>query len=171
MLQLEHYIRTIPNFPQPGIVFRDLTPLIGNAYALRTAIHELSRPYHDSQIDVVAGMEARGFIFGALVAWQLGTGFVPLRKPGKLPAEVEAVTYDLEYGTATLEVHRDALSRGHRVLLVDDVLATGGTAAASVDLVTRLGATLVGCAFLVELAALGGRARLGTTPIHAVLTL
>jgi adenine phosphoribosyltransferase len=116
-------------------------------------------------------MEARGFIFGALVAWELGTGFVPLRKPGKLPAEVEAVTYDLEYGTATLEVHRDAFRPGRRVLLVDDVLATGGTAAASIDLVKRLGATLVGCAFLVELAALGGRARLAGYPLHTVLTL
>jgi adenine phosphoribosyltransferase len=171
VIRLEDYIRSIPDFPQRGVVFRDLTPLLGDAYALRTAIHELALPFRDANIDVVAGMEARGFIFGALVAWQLGAGFVPLRKPGKLPAEVEAVTYELEYGTATLEVHRDALGRDHRVLLVDDVLATGGTAAASVDLVTRLGAELVGCAFLVELRALGGRARLGGQRIHAVLTL
>jgi adenine phosphoribosyltransferase len=171
VLKLEDYIRAIPDFPQPGVTFRDLTPLLGDACALRTAIRELALPFRAAGIDVVAGMEARGFIFGALVAWQLGTGFVPLRKPGKLPAEVEAVTYQLEYGTATLEVHRDALGRGHRVLLVDDVLATGGTAAASIDLVTRLGAELVGCAFLVELAALGGRARLGRQPVHVVLTL
>jgi len=171
MLKLEDYIRPIPDFPKPGIMFRDLTPLLLSPDALRLAVHELVQPYRDARVDVVAGMEARGFIFGALVAWQLGTGFVPLRKPGKLPAEVEAVTYDLEYGTATLEVHRDALGRGHRVLLVDDVLATGGTAAASIDLVRRLGATLVGCAFLVELAALGGRARLAGHPLHAVLTL
>ena len=116
-------------------------------------------------------MEARGFIFGALAAWQLGTGFVPLRKPGKLPASVEAVSFALEYGTATLEVHRDALAVGHRVLLVDDVLATGGTAAASVDLVQRLGAAVVGCAFLLELAALEGRQRLAGQRIHSVLTL
>jgi adenine phosphoribosyltransferase len=171
VLKLEDYIRTIRDFPQPGVVFRDLTPLLGDACALRTSIHELAQPFRDADVDVVAGMEARGFIFGALVAWQLGAGFVPLRKPGKLPAEVEAVTYELEYGTATLEVHRDALGRGRRVLLVDDVLATGGTAAASVDLVTRLGAELVGCAFLVELVALGGRARLCGRRIHAVLAL
>ena len=171
MLKLETYIRTIRDFPQPGVVFRDLTPLLGDACALRASIHELAQPFRDASVDVVAGMEARGFIFGALVAWQLGAGFVPLRKPGKLPAEVEAVTYELEYGTATLEVHRDALGSGRRVLLVDDVLATGGTAAASVDLVTRLGAELVGCAFLVELIALGGRARLPGQRIHAVLAL
>ena len=171
MLRLEDYIRSIPDFPQAGVMFRDLTPLLGDAYALRTAIRELALPFRDAHVDVVAGMEARGFIFGALVAWQLGAGFVPLRKPGKLPAEVEAVTYELEYGTATLEVHRYALGAGRRVLLVDDVLATGGTAAASVDLVTRLGAELVGCAFLVEIAALAGRARLPGQTIHAVLTL
>ncbi len=171
MLKLESYIRSIPDFPQPGVMFRDLTPLLGDAGALRTAIGALAAPFRDAQVDVVAGMEARGFIFGALVAWQLGAGFVPLRKPGKLPAAVEAVTYDLEYGTATLEVHRDALGPGHRVLLVDDVLATGGTAAASIDLVTRLGAELVGCAFLVELVALAGRERLGGQQIHAVLRL
>lgn len=171
MLRLEDYVRSIPDFPQPGVMFRDLTPLLGDAYALRTAVRELALPFRDADVNVVAGMEARGFIFGALVAWQLGAGFVPLRKPGKLPAEVEAVTYELEYGTATLEVHRDALGSGRRVLLVDDVLATGGTAAASVDLVTRLGAELVGCAFLVEVTALGGRARLGGQRIHAVLAL
>ncbi len=171
VLKLEGYVRSIPDFPQPGVTFRDLTPLLGDACALRTSIGELSRPFRDAGVDVVAGMEARGFIFGALVAWQLGAGFVPLRKPGKLPAEVEAVTYELEYGTATLEVHRDALAKGSRVLLVDDVLATGGTAAASVDLVTRLGAELVGCAFLVEIVALGGRARLPGQRIHAVLQL
>jgi adenine phosphoribosyltransferase len=128
-------------------------------------------PFRDARVAVVAGMEARGFIFGALAAWQLGTGFVPLRKPGKLPAGVEAVTYTLEYGTASLEVHRDALRKGQRVLLVDDVLATGGTAAASAALVERLGATIVGCAFLLELAALGGRARLAGHDVHSVLTL
>ena len=171
MLKLESYIRSIPDFPQPGVMFRDLTPLLGDACALRAAIGALAAPYRDARVDVVAGMEARGFIFGALVAWQLGAGFVPLRKPGKLPAAVEAVTYDLEYGTATLEVHRDALGPGHRVLLVDDVLATGGTAAASIDLVTRLGAELVGCAFLIELVALAGRERLAGQAIHAVLRL
>jgi adenine phosphoribosyltransferase len=171
VLKLEDYIRPVPDFPQPGVLFRDLTPLLGDAAALRESVRRLTEPFRDARIDVVAGMEARGFIFGALAAWQLGAGFVPLRKPGKLPAEVEAVTYALEYGTATLEVHRDALGPGHRVLLVDDVLATGGTAEASIALVARLGADLVGCAFLVELAALGGRARLGAQRIHSVLAL
>jgi adenine phosphoribosyltransferase len=171
MVRLEDHIRAIPDFPQRGVVFRDLTPLLGDPAALRAAMAALLAPFRDEHIEVVAGMEARGFIFGALAAWELGAGFVPLRKPGKLPAEVEAVTYDLEYGRATLEVHRDALSAGCRVLIVDDVLATGGTAAASVDLVRRLGATLVGCAFLVELVALNGRARLGGERVHAVLRL
>jgi adenine phosphoribosyltransferase len=169
--ELQTYIRAIPDFPQPGVTFRDLTPLMGDPHALRTAITRLVAPFRDARIDVVAGMEARGFIFGSLAAWQLGTGFVPLRKPGKLPAEVEAVTYSLEYGRAGLEVHKDAISRGHRVLLVDDVLATGGTAAASIDLVGRLGGVLVGCAFLVELPVLGGRARLDGQRIHSVLTM
>jgi len=171
MVRLEDHIRAIPDFPQRGVVFRDLTPLLGDPAALRAAMAALLAPFRDERIEVVAGMEARGFIFGALAAWELGAGFVPLRKPGKLPAEVEAVTYDLEYGRATLEVHRDALAAGCRVLIVDDVLATGGTAAASVDLVRRLGAELVGCAFLVELVALNGRARLGGERVHAVLRL
>ncbi|MBS0394885.1 MAG: adenine phosphoribosyltransferase [Proteobacteria bacterium] len=170
-MPLQDHIRTILDFPQKGVVFRDLTPLLADPAALRAAVAALIEPFRGESVEVVAGMEARGFIFGALAAWELGAGFVPLRKPGKLPAEVEAVTYELEYGTATLEVHRDALSRGRRVLLVDDVLATGGTAAASVDLMARLGAELVGCAFLVELLALGGRRRLAGQRVHAVLSL
>ena len=169
VIELGRYIRSVADFPKAGVVFRDLTPLLGDAVALRAAIGRLTEPFREAHVEVVAGMEARGFIFGALAAWQLGTGFVPLRKPGKLPAAVEAVSYDLEYGTAGLEVHRDALGRGQRVLLVDDVLATGGTAAASVDLVARLGAEIVGCAFLIELAALGGRARLAGQRIHSVI--
>ncbi len=169
-MDLERYIRTIPDFPQPGVMFRDLTPLLGNAAALRAVIGRLIEPYRGGEVDVVVGMEARGFIFGALAAWQLGAGFVPLRKPGKLPAAVERVTYDLEYGTNSLEVHRDAISPGRRVLLVDDVLATGGTAAASVELVRRLGGEIVGWAFVAELAALAGRERLSGLKIHSVLT-
>lgn len=169
-MDLERYIRTIPDFPQPGVMFRDLTPLLGNAAALRAVIGRLIEPYRDAEVDVVVGMEARGFIFGALAAWQLGAGFVPLRKPGKLPAAVERVTYDLEYGTNSLEVHRDAISPGRRVLLVDDVLATGGTAAASVELVRRLGGEIAGWAFVAELAALAGRERLPGLKIHSVLT-
>jgi adenine phosphoribosyltransferase len=170
-VQLDRYVRSIPNFPKPGVTFRDLTPLIGDPRALRSSIAALVTPFRNAGIDIVAGMEARGFIFGSLAAWQLGTGFVPLRKPGKLPAEVEAVSYALEYGTASLEVHRDAIGRGHRVLLVDDVLATGGTAAASVDLVNRLGGEIVGCAFLVELAMLEGRRKLEGQRIHTVLRM
>jgi adenine phosphoribosyltransferase len=170
-VQLERFVRAIPNFPKPGVTFRDLTPLMGDACALRASITALVAPFRDDRIDVVAGMEARGFVFGSLAAWALGTGFVPLRKPGKLPAEVEAVSYALEYGTATLEVHRDAIGVGHRVLLVDDVLATGGTAAASVDLVSRLGGAIVGCAFLIELPVLEGRAKLAGQRIHSVLSM
>ena len=171
MPELARYIRTIPDFPQPGVLFRDLTPLLADAAALRAAVLAIVAPFREAGVGMVAGMEARGFIFGALAAAELATGFVPLRKPGKLPAGVEAVTYALEYGTATLEVHRDALKHGHRVLLVDDVLATGGTAAASLDLVRRLGAEVAGCAFLLELAALGGRQRLGGCRVHSVLQM
>jgi adenine phosphoribosyltransferase len=163
-------IRTVPDFPQPGVLFRDLTPLMGDSQALRATIEALVAPFRGDRVQLVAGMEARGFVFGALAAYELGAGFVPLRKPGKLPAQVEAVTYALEYGTATLEVHRDALGHGRRVLLVDDVLATGGTAAASVDLLERLGATLVGCAFVLELEALHGRGRLPGRRLHRVLS-
>jgi len=170
-MDLKSYVRAIADFPQPGVIFRDLTPLMGNAEALRSAVHELVAPFRSAGVEAVAGMEARGFIFGALAAWELRTGFVPLRKPGKLPARVEAVTYALEYGTAALEVHQDALGPGHRVLLVDDVLATGGTAAASIDLVSRLGAVVLGFAFVLELEALGGRARLGGQRVHSVLVL
>jgi adenine phosphoribosyltransferase len=171
MTELLRYVRAVADFPQPGVIFRDLTPLMGDARALRASIDALVAPFRAADVEVVAGMEARGFIFGALAARELDTGFVPLRKPGKLPAGVEAVTYTLEYGTASLEVHRDALGHHRRVLLVDDVLATGGTAAASVDLLARLGATVVGCAFVLELAALGGRLRLPGQRVHSVLTL
>ena len=170
MIDLAALVRTVPDFPKPGILFRDLTPLMGDAAALRVTIERLVAPFRASRVETVAGTEARGFIFGALAAAALGAGFVPLRKPGKLPAAVEAVTYQLEYGTATLEVQRDALHRGRRVLLVDDVLATGGTAAASVDLLERLGATVVGLGFVLELAALGGRAKLAGRTLHSVLT-
>jgi adenine phosphoribosyltransferase len=170
-MPLSELIRTVPDFPQPGVQFRDLTPLLADRAAMRETVAALIAPFRGVAIDAVAGMEARGFVFGALAAWELGTGFVPLRKPGKLPAAVEAVSYALEYGRATLEVHRDALAGGRRVLLVDDVLATGGTAAASVELLERLGAELVGCAFVLELTALHGRARLPGRRVHCVLAL
>ena len=171
MTELATLIRTIPDYPKPGVLFRDLTPLMGDAAALRATVQSLVAPFRAAGVELVAGMEARGFIFGALAAWELGAGFVPLRKPGKLPAAIETVSYALEYGTASLEVHRDALGGANRVLLVDDVLATGGTAAASVDLVERLGATVVGFAFVLELAAFGGRRRLDGRMLHSVVTL
>jgi len=167
--RLQSLIRPIPNFPKPGIVFRDITPLLADPAAMRLAVQRLVEPFVGEHVDVVAGMEARGFIFGALCAQELAAGFVPLRKPGKLPHRTESASFALEYGENALEVHVDALGHGHRVLLVDDLIATGGTAAASVSLIERLGGTLVGCAFLIELDALGGRAALGAHRVHSVL--
>ena len=159
-MNLSDFVRTVPDFPSPGILFRDLTPLLGDASALAKSAQLLAAPYQGMGIRLVAGMEARGFIFATLVARELNAGFIPLRKAGKLPAAVEATCYALEYGTATLEVHADALKPNDTVLIVDDVLATGGTAAAAVDLIQRLGGDLKGLAFVVELEALQGRARL-----------
>ncbi len=162
-------VRPVPDFPIPGVTFRDLTPLMADPEALGRAVSALADPFRGAGIGQVAGIEARGFVFGALVARELAAGFVPLRKPGKLPSVVESVSYALEYGTASLEVHRDALPPGARVLLVDDVLATGGTAAAAVELLGRLGARPAGAAFLLELPALQGRARLSGLHVHSVL--
>jgi adenine phosphoribosyltransferase len=169
MERLRAKIRDIPNFPKPGIIFKDLTPLVRDPASLRLAVHQLLHPFLGQPITAVAGMEARGFIFGSLVAWELGLGFVPLRKPGKLPHDVQSVDYDLEYGSASLEVHRDALGPGDRVLLVDDLLATGGTAKASCELVESLGAEVLACAFVVELDFLNGREKLAPYPIHSLL--
>jgi adenine phosphoribosyltransferase len=167
---LKTFVRRIPDFPGPGVVFMDLTPLLGDARALRSAGEALAAPFADSGITRVAGIEARGFVFGALVARELGAGFVPLRKPGKLPAATESVGYTLEYGQAALEIHRDAISAGERVLLVDDVLATGGTALAALELIGRLGGQVAGFACLLEISALGGRDRLPAgTRLHTVL--
>ena len=162
-------IRAIPDFPKPGIVFRDITPLVRCPESLRLAVERLAEPFRDDSVSVVAGMEARGFIFGALVAAALDVGFVPLRKPGKLPYDVHSVAYDLEYGSAALEAHIDAVEPGERVLLVDDLLATGGTCNASCHLVERLGGEVLGCAFLIELDELGGRARLRSRRVHSLL--
>jgi adenine phosphoribosyltransferase len=170
MNELMQHVRTIADFPTPGIQFRDLTPLMADAEALRASAEQLCAPFRADSIALVAGIEARGFIFGALVARELGVGFVPLRKPGKLPGRVEAVSYALEYGSASLEIHSDALEHGARVLLIDDVLATGGTAAAAAQLLQRLGAQVAGFAFLLEIAALNGRARLPSdVHTHSVL--
>jgi adenine phosphoribosyltransferase len=151
-------------------VFKDITPLLADGAAWRAAIEGLGAMADGRGVDVVVGIEARGFLVGAAVAYQLGAGFVPLRKPGKLPFTTSAVTYDLEYGTDGLEMHSDALTAGHRALVVDDVLATGGTAAAAAALVEGAGATVAGMAFLIELTFLGGRARLAGRDVEALIT-
>lgn len=162
-------IREIPDFPRPGILFRDITPLLANPRALRRSVEGLAQPFADAPPDCVAGMEARGFIFGSLVAQCLGIGFVPLRKPGKLPAATLSEQYELEYGTATLELHADAIEPGQRILVVDDLLATGGTAAASCALLKRAGGDICGCAFVIELEELGGRQRIGEYRLHSLV--
>lgn len=169
MQRLKDRIRDIPDFPKPGIVFKDITPLVKDPATLRLAVHQLLHPFLGRDITLVAGMEARGFIFGSLVAWELGVGFIPLRKPGKLPYDVHSVSYDLEYGSATLEAHIDAFGNGDRVLLIDDLLATGGTAKASCELIEKLGATVEACAFVVELEFLDGREQLKNHPVHSLL--
>ncbi len=169
MDRLRNKIRDIPDFPKPGIIFKDITPLIKDPATLRLSVHQLLQPFLGRDITAVAGMEARGFIFGSLVAWELGLPFVPLRKPGKLPYDVETVAYDLEYGSATLEVHVDAFDANDRVLLIDDLLATGGTAKASCELVEKTGASVAACAFVVELDFLNGREKLADYEIHSLL--
>lgn len=158
----------VPDFPEPGILFRDVTPLLESGEGLRTAVDALAGAF--TGIDVVAGIESRGFIFGAPVAYSLGIGMVPVRKPGKLPRATASADYLLEYGTNTLQLHRDAVSPHQRVLIVDDVLATGGTAAATVKLLEELGAEVAGVAVLIELTALGGRAKLGTIPFVSLIS-
>ncbi|MEO6809103.1 MAG: adenine phosphoribosyltransferase [Isosphaeraceae bacterium] len=154
------YIRDIPDFPKPGVLFKDITPLLGNAPAFREVIRRLAEPFAGRQIDAVAAAEARGFIFGAPLALELGVGFVPIRKPGKLPYATVSLDYALEYGTDRLEVHSDALESGRSILLLDDVLATGGTMRACCDLVQQTGAKVVACAFVLEIGVLKGRDRL-----------
>jgi len=166
---LKRKIRHVPDFPKPGILFYDITTLLRDAEGLSLALDALAAPYESAGLDLIVGMESRGFIFGAALADRLRAGFVPVRKPGKLPAQTQRVTYDLEYGTDSLEIHADAIAAGQRVLIVDDLLATGGTARATIELVHGLGAEVVGCAFLVELTFLSGRQKLGATPVHAVL--
>ena len=167
--RLRGLIRSIPDFPAPGVLFRDITPLLHDPTALRETNDALADAARDYGATVVAGIEARGFIFGVPVAERLGAPFVPVRKPGKLPGERASVFYELEYGRGSLELHRDPSVAGRRVVIVDDLLATGGTAAAAVRLIEELGGTVAGCAFVIELTALGGRARLGATPVRALL--
>lgn len=167
--KLKATIRDIVDFPKPGIVFKDLTPVMRDGALLRETAQQLAAPFIGQGITAVAGMEARGFIFGSLVACELKAGFIPLRKPGKLPHTTHSVSYDLEYGSAALEMHIDALAAADRVLLVDDLIATGGTAAASCELIRKTGATLVACAFVVELDFLAGRQALPGQRIHSLV--
>jgi adenine phosphoribosyltransferase len=168
-MNLKQHIRHVPDFPKRGILFYDITTLLRNAEGLRETIDTLANPYATDRIDIVVGIESRGFILGAAVAERLGAGFIPVRKPGKLPARAIKETYDLEYGKDALEIHADAVERGQRVLIVDDVLATGGTAAAAVQLVRKAGGQLHGLAFLIELVALNGKSRLTGENVYSVL--
>lgn len=164
------WIREIPDFPKPGIVFKDITPMLGNSRVFRAVIDRLAEAFVGRSIDTVAAAEARGFIFGAPLALALGAGFVPIRKPGKLPYATLALEYKLEYGTDRLEMHNDAIGPGRRVLLLDDVLATGGTMRACRDLVQQAGAEVVACAFVLELSFLKGRERLGPGEVFSLIT-
>ena len=169
-MELATFIRDIPDWPKPGIVFKDITPLLADPGALAMAVEMMANPYRSAGVALVVGAESRGFIFATAIAQALNAGFVPIRKPGKLPWQTHAVTYDLEYGTDTLEMHQDAIAAGQRVLVVDDLLATGGTMQASCDLVQKLGGTIVGISVLIELAFLNGRQKLTEYgDIHAVI--
>lgn len=168
-MDLRTFIREVPDFPKPGIIFRDITPLLRSPEALALACESLASPYTSEHITTVAAIESRGFIFGSCVARLLGAGFVPIRKPGKLPWTTRRNEYVLEYGKDALEIHDDAVGAADRVLLIDDVLATGGTAAAASMLIRDCGATLVGAGMLIELESLEGRKKLGDTAVHSVI--
>jgi len=167
--ELKSFIRDVPDFPKPGIMFRDITPLLADPGALSLAVEFMTYAYRSQDIDIVVGAESRGFIFGTAIARNLSAGFVPIRKPGKLPSKKLSLTYDLEYGTDTLEVHADAIKPGQRVLMVDDLLATGGTMRACCDLVEKLGGQIIGIVFLIELLGLNGRAHF-RWPVYSVLS-
>ena len=169
MDELKTRIRHVPDFPKAGILFYDITTLLQDRDGFRYAIDAVALPFKDRGIDLVVGIESRGFIFGAAVADRIGAGFTPVRKPGKLPSQTVRATYDLEYGSDSLEMHADAVRNGQRVLIVDDLLATGGTARATLDLVKGLGGQVEGLTFLIELVALNGRARLAGENVHSVL--
>jgi adenine phosphoribosyltransferase len=166
---LKAHVRDIPDYPRPGVVFKDITPVLAAPDAFAAVVDAVAAPFADRRIDKVVGIEARGFVFAAPVAYRHAAGFVPVRKAGKLPWQIEREEYALEYGTDRLEIHRDAIAPGEQVLIVDDVLATGGTAEASVRLVERLGGEIVGLAFFIELGFLAGRERLANREVHAVV--
>ena len=168
-MDLEKYIRDIPDFPREGIIFKDITPLLAEATALDETVRRLAEPYEGKGVAYVAAVESRGFIFGAAVARQLAAGFVPIRKPGKLPHKTVSKEYSLEYGTDAVEIHADAIPPGSKVLMIDDLLATGGTMAAACELVAALGARIVGVAFLIELCFLNGRAKLTGYDLHTLI--
>lgn len=168
---LQRYIRDVPDFPKPGIVFKDITPLLACPTGLSMAVEYLTQPYRRANIDLVVGAESRGFIFGTAVARNLSAGFVPIRKPGKLPGKTMKVEYELEYGKDSLEIIEDAIRPGSRLLMIDDLLATGGTMQACCDLVEEFDCEIVGVAFLIELAFLNGRNRLEKYPIHSVIRM
>ena len=166
---LKELVRDVPDFPQKGIIFKDITPLFRNPESLKEIVNKISAHYAGNSIDCVVGAEARGFLIGPAIAMNLNTGFVPIRKPGKLPCETAAMTYQLEYGTDTLEIHKDAITPGDKVLMVDDLLATGGTMAASCDLVESLGGKIVGCAFIIELGFLHGKEKLNSYDVFSLI--
>ena len=168
-MDLTNFIRDVPDFPKAGILFKDITPLLADAEALRAAIEQLAQPYRDGAVDLVVGIESRGFIFGTALARELGVGFVPIRKPGKLPADAISAEYELEYGTDRIEIHTDAIAEGQKVALVDDLLATGGTMSAACQLVSELKGKIVGISFVIELDFLNGREKLGNSPIHTLI--
>jgi len=169
-IDLQRHIRSIPNWPKKGILFRDITPLLADPKAFSAAVDALCAGFTEAGVEYVAAVEARGFIFGAAVAKNLGVGFVPIRKRGKLPFKTESVSYDLEYGTDTLEVHSDAIVKGAKVLMVDDLLATGGTMAAACELIEKIEGQVVGIAFLIELRELSGRKKLSRYKINTVIS-
>lgn len=167
--ELLAFIRDVPDFPKPGILFKDITPLLANPRAFTTCLDMLAEYCAGQRVDAIVGIESRGFIFGAALAARLTASFVPVRKPGKLPAATDRVSYELEYGTDALEMHRDSLARGARVVVIDDLIATGGTAWAATELVRKQGADPVACAFVIELSFLPGRQKLGSMPVFSIL--
>lgn len=168
-MRLEDFIRAVPDFPKPGINFKDITPLLKDPAALQATYRGIASQYNEDEVDLIVGAESRGFLFGVGVAMLMNKGFVPIRKPGKLPAAVHKQSYELEYGTDTLEIHQDAIRPGQRVIFVDDLLATGGTAKAAMELVKKCGGTVVGCSFVIELSFLPGRQVLSPYPVHSLI--
>ena len=168
-MDLKQHIRSVPDFPKPGIMFRDITPMLKSPVAMKYVIQQLAEPFRNSGVKSILAAEARGFIFGAPLAMELGAAFIPVRKPGKLPSHTHSFHYDLEYGSDSLEIHKDAIDKGDRVLLVDDLLATGGTVQACRQLAEQIGAVVVGAAFLIELTFLNGRNRLESIPINSLI--